>query len=79
MTTRYTGKADDRKHADRAYAEAMRRLHRAYPRDLDAATLFAESLMDLRPWNYWTRDGLPQDGTGEAIAALEAAVGRPLR
>ena len=27
--------------------------------------------MDLRPWNYWTRDGLPQEGTDEAIAALE--------
>jgi tetratricopeptide (TPR) repeat protein len=76
LSTRYTGKADDRKQADRAYAEAMRRLQRAYPGDLDAATLFAESLMDLRPWNYWTRDGLPQDGTSEAIAALERVLSR---
>ena len=76
LSTRYTGKADDRKQADRAYADAMRRLHRAYPGDLDAATLFAESLMDLRPWNYWTRDGLPQDGTSEAIAALERVLTR---
>ncbi len=42
-----------------------------YPRDLDAATIFAESLMDLRPWNYWTRDGVPHEGTEEAIATLE--------
>ena len=49
----------------------MRALQRTLPGDLDAATLFAESLMDLRPWNYWTRDGLPNDGTQEAIAALQ--------
>jgi len=71
LATRYTGKADDRPRADRAFADAMRALAKKYPRDLDAATLFAEALMDLRPWNYWTRDGLPQEGTAEAIAALE--------
>ena len=49
----------------------MRTVTRKYPRDLDAATIFAEALMDLRPWNYWTRDGLPHEGTDEAIAALE--------
>jgi tetratricopeptide (TPR) repeat protein len=71
LSARYTGKAEDRQPADRAYAEKMRALHRTLPRDLDAATLFAESLMDLRPWSYWTRDGLPYDGTTEAIGALE--------
>ncbi len=71
LSARYTGKADDRQQADRAYAEEMRALQRTLPGDLDAATLFAESLMDLRPWNYWTRDGLPNDGTQEAIAALQ--------
>lgn len=71
LATRYTGKADDRPHADRAFADAMRALAKKHPRDLDAATLFAEALMDLRPWNYWTRDGLPQEGTTEAITALE--------
>ena len=38
---------------------------RAFPRDLDAKTIFAESLMDLRPWNYWTRDGEPYPETRE--------------
>jgi tetratricopeptide (TPR) repeat protein len=71
LSKRYTGKADGRQAADRAYAEAMRALVKKYPRDLDAATIFAESLMDLRPWSYWTRDGLPQDGTPDAITALE--------
>ena len=71
LATRYTGNASDRQAADKAFAGAMRALAKKYPRDLDAATLFAESLMDLRPWNYWTRDGLPHDGTSEAVASLE--------
>ena len=37
---------------DRSYAEAMLQLHERYPKDLDAAALYAESVMDLRPWNY---------------------------
>jgi tetratricopeptide (TPR) repeat protein len=74
LARRYTGKAADRAAADRAFAGAMRSLAKKYPRDLDAATIFAESLMDLRPWNYWTRDGVPLDGTSEAIAALERVI-----
>lgn len=71
LAKRYTGKAEDRQKADQAFAEAMRAVSKKYPRDVDAGTIFAESLMDLRPWNYWTRDGLAQEGTNEAIAALE--------
>ncbi len=65
------GVSDGRQAGDRAFAEAMRALTKKYPRDLDAATIFAEALMDLRPWNYWTRDGMPHEGTTEAVAALE--------
>ena len=68
---RYTGKPEDRQRADRAYADAMRKLVAAYPTDLDARTLYAEALMDLRPWNYWTRDGLPYAETREVQATLE--------
>jgi tetratricopeptide (TPR) repeat protein len=71
LSARYTGNPADRQKADRAFADAMRALSRKYPRDLDAATMFAESLMDLRPWNYWTRDSVPLEGTAEAIASLE--------
>ena len=71
LAKRYMGKSDGRQAGDRAFAEAMRALTKKYPRDLDAATIFAEALMDLRPWNYWTRDGMPNEGTPEAIAALE--------
>ena len=74
LAKRYTGKAADRQAADRAFSEAMRALTKKYPRDPDAATIFAESIMDLRPWNYWTLDGLPNEGTGDAIAALENVI-----
>jgi tetratricopeptide (TPR) repeat protein len=76
LAKRYTGKPEDRQSADRAFADAMRALHAKYPTDLDAATLFAESLMDLRPWNYWTRDGLAADGTMDAIKALDGVIAR---
>src|SRR5688572_5024322 len=76
LTARYTGKAADRAVADHAYADAMRKLTEAYPNDLDARTLYAESLMDLRPWGYWTRDGKPYDETAQALSALESVLGK---
>ncbi|BCR05645.1 hypothetical protein DESUT3_27140 [Desulfuromonas versatilis] len=76
LATRYSGKAEERAERDRAYAEAMKKLSQSYPHDLDAATLYAEALMDLRPWNYWTRDGRPYPGTPEAIAVLESVMER---
>lgn len=74
LARRYSGRAGDRAARDRDYADAMRDLHRRYPDDLDAATLYAEALMDLRPWGYWTRDGKPYPGTAEAVATLEAVL-----
>jgi tetratricopeptide (TPR) repeat protein len=74
LAARYTGKPEDRRRADEAYAEAMERLVRAFPDDLDAQTLYAEALMDLRPWNYWTRDGVPYKETQEALALLEGVL-----
>ncbi|MGH9793725.1 MAG: tetratricopeptide repeat protein [Candidatus Acidiferrales bacterium] len=76
LAKRYTGKADDRKANDAAYADAMRALAKKYPDDLDAATMFAEAMMDLSPWGYWTRDSQPRPGTDEVIAALERVIQR---
>ena len=64
----------DRTLLDQAYADAMRELSRRYPDDLDAATLFAEALMDLTPWNFWTKDGKPTDYTDEIVATLESVL-----
>jgi tetratricopeptide (TPR) repeat protein len=58
------------------YAHAMRELSRRYPDDLDAATLYAESLMDLHPWKLWGLDGRPAEGTEEIIAVLESVLRR---
>ncbi len=70
LATRYTGDTGDRMANDNAYAEAMVRLARKYPQDLDAATMAAEALMDLRPWNYWTRDNQPYPDTGTIVELL---------
>jgi tetratricopeptide (TPR) repeat protein len=61
----------DRAALDRGYADAMREVARRYPDDTDAATLFAESLMDLRPWDLWSADGQPRPDTPEIVATLE--------
>jgi predicted Zn-dependent protease len=47
-----------------------------FPEDLDARTIYAESLMDLRPWNYWTRDGLPYEETREIQRSLEQVIAK---
>ncbi len=70
LALRYTGRAADRAAADRAYAAAMQQVAAEFSDDLDAYTLAAEAQMDLRPWNYWTRDGLPYPETVIARASL---------
>jgi hypothetical protein len=61
---------------DAEYAKAMRELSKNYPDDLDAATLFAESLMDLHPWKLWSLDGHPTEGTVEILTVLESVLRR---
>jgi tetratricopeptide (TPR) repeat protein len=59
---------------DAAYAAAMRDVVATFPDDLDAATLFAQSLMDTSPWNYWNADGSPRGFTNEVISSLESVL-----
>jgi tetratricopeptide (TPR) repeat protein len=66
----------DRRQAAEAYHDAMREVMKKFPDDLDAATLFAESGMDLHPWGLWHHDGSPEAGTEEIIAALESVIKR---
>jgi tetratricopeptide (TPR) repeat protein len=63
----------DRAPLDAAYARAMAGVRERFPDDADVATLYAEAMMDTRPWDQWTHDGRPQPGTAEVLAALEAA------
>jgi tetratricopeptide (TPR) repeat protein len=68
-------KADLRKAAEE-YRDAMRQVAKNNPDDLDAATLFAESGMNLHPWGLWHLDGTPQEGTEEIVATLESVIKR---
>jgi tetratricopeptide (TPR) repeat protein len=61
---------------DTAYARAMEQVANSHADDLDAATLYAESLMDLRPWNYWQPDGTPYPGTNEIVRQLKRVLSR---
>jgi tetratricopeptide (TPR) repeat protein len=60
----------------RDYKGAMGALVQRFPDDLDAATLYAESAMDLRPWQLWNADGTPAEGTEEIVAVLESVLRR---
>lgn len=68
--------AADLKVLYRAYKDAMGELHRRFPDDLDAATLYADSLMNLNPWQLWDKNGKPAEGTEEAVAVLEEVLAR---
>ena len=59
---------------DQAYATAMREVAHRYPDDLDVQTLFAEALMDLHPWQLWSKDGKPGPDTLEIVTTLEAVL-----
>jgi len=77
LVTRYVGrKGAKRKQLDEAYAKTMGSVAERFPQDADAATLFAEALMDLRPWDFWKPDGRPQPGTDEIVTTLESVLAR---
>ena len=54
------------------YRNAMKKVVEAYPKDLDAAAMYAESILDLDPWKWWTLNGKPKEGTNEAIDVLDS-------
>jgi tetratricopeptide (TPR) repeat protein len=66
----------DLKALGRDYSVAMKSLASKYPDDLDIATLYAESLMDLHPWKFWSHDGKPNEGTTEIVSTLESVLRR---
>jgi len=66
----------DRAALDRAYADAMREVWLVHRGDPDIGTLYAEALMDLQPWDLWTKDGKPKGRTEEILATLEEVLKR---
>jgi tetratricopeptide (TPR) repeat protein len=75
LATRYAQETNhDLKVQGERYAKAMAALTAKHPDDLDAATLYAESLMDLHPWQLWTADGKPVAGTTEIVSTLQSVL-----
>jgi tetratricopeptide (TPR) repeat protein len=78
LAKRYSADSSaDRKALDVAYAEAMGEVSHQYPDDLDIATLYAEAVMDVQPWDYWLPGGKKTKGTsGEALSAIERVLAK---
>ena len=77
MAKRFPADPDsDLKMAAEDYRDAMRQVVSQFPDDLDAATLFAESGMNLHPWGLWHQDSAPETGTEEIVATLESVLKR---
>jgi tetratricopeptide (TPR) repeat protein len=72
LVTRYVAEPlDHRMKLDAAYSQAMADVVQRFPEDLEAKTLYAESLMDLSPWDYWTADDKPKPNTTTVLSQLE--------
>ena len=77
LATRYNGDpSTPREPLDEAYVNSMRKLYQKYPDDDDAASLFAESMMNTMPWDYWLDPDNPKPLTVEVIDALETVLER---
>jgi tetratricopeptide (TPR) repeat protein len=76
MLTRFASAPPDgdRKSLNTPYATAMKVVWSRFPDDPDIAVLYADAVMNTRPWDYWTREGKPQPGLADARAALEQAI-----
>jgi len=75
LAVRYVAKPRvDRVSLDQAYSDAMAGAAARYPENQEVAVLYAESLMNLRPWDYWAEDGSPNPGIAEALASLESVI-----
>jgi tetratricopeptide (TPR) repeat protein len=78
LATRYTQDPKaDRKPLDTAYAAAMAEVAKEFPDDDEIAVLYAESVMDLSPWDYWQPGGHESNPQSAAIVpTLERVLAR---
>ncbi|MEM7370385.1 MAG: hypothetical protein AAF587_17380 [Bacteroidota bacterium] len=75
MAKRYSpSPPEDRSALDKAYSDAMKELVKKYPTDTEVATLYAESLMDMHPWDLWDKQGHPNSWTPTILEALESVI-----
>lgn len=67
----------DRKPLDEAFAQAMGRIWKEHPEDLDAGAFYAEALMDTQPWDYWQADAkTPKGHAAEIVQVLEKVIAK---
>jgi tetratricopeptide (TPR) repeat protein len=77
LAARYARPGSDTSGLAEAYADAMATVHARFPDDQDIAVLFADSVMNTSPWDYWEADGrTPKGRLGEAVAAIEGVLAR---
>jgi tetratricopeptide (TPR) repeat protein len=77
LATRYSqDPAADPDLLNRRYREAMREAHTRFPDDPEVATMYADAMMNLRPWQLWKRDGTPEPDTPELVKLLEGVLRR---
>src|SRR6266478_4974585 len=74
LAQRYGDDGKETPARDQAYANAMRDVAHRYSDDAEVQTLFAESLMDLHPWQLWTANGTPGPDTLELVTTLEGVL-----
>jgi len=75
VAMRYTWPVqEDRKALDVAYSDAMRDVWKKYPKDRDVGALFADAMMNLRPWDLWSPDGQPRPEEPEIQATIETVL-----
>lgn len=61
---------------EQAYSVAMGALSKQFRDDADVATLYGESMMNLRPWKLYKADGTPAPETGTIVSTLEGVLAR---
>lgn len=77
VSARYEWPApEDRSGLDQAYADAMGGVYARFPDDVDVGALYAESLMNLQPWDYWETDGSPKGRIAEVVGVIEGVMAR---
>jgi tetratricopeptide (TPR) repeat protein len=59
---------------DEEYASAMRQLAARYPDDLDAQTLFADSLLNRHRYHWYSAEGHPEEGSEEILGVLTSVI-----
>lgn len=72
LSSRYVKEpVEDRSALDAAYVEAMKALYQKYPDDPDVGTLYAESMMNIHPWDLYDKNGEAKEWTPEIVFTLE--------